>query len=806
MELNNNNKKISYKLAKQSLKESKMRNIFILVTIVLSVSLLSGIIFFSNAIVETEHKELSKRQHVIYEEVTENQIAEIKGDSRISESSEYKAGKSFEVDNYILMPYYKEDSDSKISTLDIVQGEFPKEIDEVLVDKQLMEYMNLKAELGQVLNIEFLDGTVEAFKVSGFLEGNEEISVFNLFLSKEYALNGSQLKEVPFNLAAQIHDAEKMGSDKFLDEIRELGADYGVERKNINENNSFVESLSYDNKEITMTALIGFIILSISIIVIYSIFYISISERTRQFGQLRTVGMTKKQIKKMVRVEGTVLSIVGSVIGISIGAIFAFSMKPEGFNFVNFLVYTIAILFANYITVRVAILKPARIAANISPIEALKVSGYEGNKKKTSKKLYRKLSPLSLSFIAFDGNRKKSAMTLLSLSVAGIAFMCAVTFITSIDEEKFSRQGWFEYGEYVLGLSSNAAQVNKFGYTGLKENNPLNDEIINQIKNIDGINQVMELKNLEVSYTYNNETSDDIAGPFSREEADLMKPYMNSGQLNYDEMVKNKEILIANNDIAKEIFGWKFNVGDKVKLKWYNGEKYVEDEFTIAGDLKNNISNNDKVSMLEYNTGWFLMPEETLEEMMIPGFNLNNRLVISCGDYKNKGANIDNELSTIADNSSLINISTLSDAMEHHKEQYNVIFTTTLGAAIFVIVFSLINLLNTLITNAMARKREFASLRTLGMSKKQVATMIRWDGLYFAIVNIITTVVIGSFSGFILVKIMAHNGLEYMKYEFPLSYLLGYIALVLIVPIVISNIIIKILGKKSLVERLRESE
>ena len=101
----------------------------------------------------------------------------------------------------------------------------------------------------------------------------------------------------------------------------------------------------------------------------------------------------------------------------------------------------------------ISISKPAKIAANISPIEATKLSGYEGNKKKDSKKLYRKLSPISLSFMAARGNGKKSAMTMISLNLAGIVFMCAATFIASIDEEEFSRQGWFQYGEYTLEFS-----------------------------------------------------------------------------------------------------------------------------------------------------------------------------------------------------------------------------------------------------------------------------------------------------------------------------------------------------------------
>ncbi len=804
--MKNNNKKIPYKLAKESLKASKLRNIFMLITIVLSVSLLSGLAFMSSSIKEIADKELAERQHVIYHQVTEEQIVEIKDNSMVKNSSEFKTGKSFEVDNYILRPYYIEANDAPMAKVDIAQGKYPSKINEVLVDKQLMAYMGLEEKLGEIISVTFLNGTTEEFEVTGFLDSGLKTDVFNLYMSKEYALKGSQLSLIPFDLAVQIVDAEKMGSDEFLQVIRQLGEEYGVERKQVNENNAFVDSLSYDTRELSMIILIGIAILLVSVLVIYSIFYISISERTRQFGQLRTLGMTKKQIKKMVRIEGAVLSVIGSIIGITIGAIFAFSMKPQGFNITTFIGYSVAIIIADYITVRISISKPAKIAANISPIEATKLSGYEGNKKKDSKKLYRKLSPISLSFMAARGNGKKSAMTMISLSLAGIVFMCAATFITSIDEEAFSRQGWFEYGEYTLEFSSNAAQVDEFGYTGLKKNNPLNDELITEIEGIPEISNVMELKDLEVAYTYNGESNQqDLAAPFTKEEVELMQSYVKTGQLDYEKMVKNKEVFIAHNEIVKEIFGWEFEVGDKVTLRWYDGEKYVEDEFTIAGDLKKNI-NNPQVSKLAYNAGWFLIPEELLESMMLPDFNLNKRLVISSSDYAASQTVLDEKLSIIADSSPIISISKLSDRIEHDKDQFGLIYSTTLGAAIFVIAFSLINLLNTLITNVMARKREFACFRTLGMSEKQVATMIRGEGIYFAAVNILTTVILGGLSGFIMVKLMAYNGLGYMKYQFPLSYLLGYIIMVVLVPIVISNIAVKNLSKKSLVERLKEIE
>ena len=113
-----------------------------------------------------------------------------------------------------------------------------------------------------------------------------------------------------------------------------------------------------------------------------------------------------------------------------------------------------------------------------------------------------------------------------------------------------------------MEFSSNAAQVDEFGYTGLKKNNPLNDELITKIEGIPEISDVMEIKDLEVAYTYNGERDEqDLAAPFTKEEAELMQSYVKTGQLDYEKMVKNKEVFIAHNEIVKEIFGWEFKVG-----------------------------------------------------------------------------------------------------------------------------------------------------------------------------------------------------------------------------------------------------
>lgn len=803
------NKKTISNLAKSSLKVYKMRNIFTLITIVLSVSFIAGIAFLSSALQETNRRELSLRQQVIYHQVSEEKIERIRNYEQIKESQAFKKGKSFEVQDYILLPYYIESSFSSMLSLNILEGRYPEAFNEILVFEEMLEKMGLETKIGETISISFLDGSTEEFVVVGLTKSEAETDVFPLYFSWEYAQRGSQLKEVGLDLAVQIEGASKMGNEEFLSCIQEIGAQSGVERGNINPNDTFVRSITFNYKDASTFVLISIAILLVSALVIYSIFTISISERTRQFGQLRTIGMTKKQVKKMVRKEGTALSLYGSCIGIIIGAVFSFSMKPKGFQLYIFLFYSVVIMLANYITVQISIAKPAKIAAGISPIDAAKFSGYEtGKGSSTTKGCKRKLSPLSLSMIAARGNSRKSFMTLVSLCLAGIVFMCASTFVSSVNEEKFSRQSWFQFGEYVVDLSPNAIQANEFGETGVKENNPFSSQLISRIEEIDGVKEVFVMKNLILSFTYHETTGEDLAGTFSKEEAVPLAQILKEGNLNYDKMVENKEIIINYNELVKEIYGWEFQLGDTVTLKWYNGEKYVEDTFTVSGILKNtkSLDKDHEMKMLLKNAGWFLLPQELLGEMMIPDFNLNDKLIVNCQGDWNSESDIESELHSLTDKNPLLKLMTLKDQMEHNQMQFNILYVNFMGAALFVIAFSMINLVNTLISNIMARNREYASLGAIGAGRKQIAVMILGEGLYFSAINILVTCSIGSLCGYLMVFLFEWNGLSYMDYAFPYGYMIGYCAAGLLLPLVLSVVSVRLLNQKSLVERLRVAE
>lgn len=808
--LKNNNGAILRKLTARSLRSEKMRNIFIIITVALSAALISGLAGFALAMDKKEEREFAVQPHVIYGDLSSKQVESIKKDERVEDIVRYKRGGSMEVGNYEIRPTYFSDEGKITESIrsNITEGSYPQKINEAVVSKEYMKKIGKEPVIDEEFSVTWLDGSTETYTVTGFNDLESE-SQFYIMLSEEYAENGSQLKDIPYTAAVRIVGAADMDDQTFLNTIRGMGEEYGIPRHQINENSGFVVKIS----NITASTLLAVIavsaaVLFVSVFVIYSIFYISVTGRIRQFGQLRTIGMTSKQIRKTVQYEGIFLSGVGSLIGIAVGTAFAYFVIPNGFSLSNTLITAVLTIIATTLTVMFSVKKPAKIAAAASPIEAAKMND-NGGGTAFSQNRKRKLTPFGLAKISADSNRKKSAMTAVSLGIGGVIFVMGTTLISSYNIEEYSRVGKYHFGDYVLQISDNAVKLSEHGAADIQINNPLTKEIETEIAAFEGVKKVTRYDRLNVQYEYNNYQTSDAAMPFESRYIDAMNKCRAEGEaFDYDRMVRNKEIAICNNDQVQEIYGWKFKIGDTVKLKWYDGYEYREDNFTVAGsfDLGKMMKlNNEDADYLTIGMGWFNIPKDLLKTMFPEEYDPSDGIIVEVEDYKTDTA-VKEFLQKYVDSDPHLILTCFADEVNNGKSNYYLIMGMVWGLSAFVIGFALINLINTLVSNAMSRKKEFAMLCSIGMSGGQLKKMIIGEGLILAAKNIIITSVFGTAAGYVMIQIMREFQATYLHWHFPGWYMLGYIAMVLIVPMLISAVITNILEKKTLVERLREAE
>ena len=799
-----NEKKITKQMislmAKQSLKASRMRNVFVMTTIILASALLTVVLMFGIG-QDTQTKEnVSQIQQVNFYSLSEEQVSSIEKDERISYQVKVKIGTITELEDFDVLPYYISEFSDQIKMGELEEGRLPQKADEVAVQAAQLKRLGVEQKVGSTFTLTFFDGSTETFTVSGILKGSDTAKQFSMVFSKEYADHGSQLADEPYEILAKVQGATSMSKEECKELMYQIGSDAGMERKNIDPVKAFLDSLSPDVQNIMVALLVGGVILLACVLVIYGVFYLSIIGKIRQFGQLRTIGMTKMQIKKLVSREGNLIFIRSIPLGLLIGGIAGYVIMPQGFRLLNTVIVFAIVFVVIYIVTRISILKPAKIAALVSPMEALRYVSQESMKQASNRKTCRTLTPAGMGVMNFSKNRKKAITTLFSLALGGVLFMTAATFMSSFDKVGYSRQTNFADAEFDISISPSAVELNDYGMSGIQNNNPLSEQFEQDILKLDGVERVTGLQEFGVKFDipiHDEYGSDDVIYPLKAEDMGDLDQYLEAGSMDYDKLMSGEYLLMGGNNTAEEIYGWRFDVGDKVILHYFDGSGMAEREVTILGILNSEYQSVNRMN------GWFLMPEAVIHEWV--SYNsLNSSILVTVSPDKEEAIGL--ELEKMVAASPELSMDSLRERIISDEAYINKIFGAISGLSIFIMLFSILSMMNTLITNIVTRKQELAMLESVGMSKKQIYKMILGESFLLVAVTLGITLTLGTLCGFALCNILYNAGAFYIAFRFPLMFTLAYAGVLTVVPLIITLVSINSFSKMTLVERLKGTE
>lgn len=790
-------KKTITKMAKRSLQSGKIRNIFVMVTIILSVSLLTAIFMFGAGAQEEKRRQAAETSHAVFGNLTQEISAKLKEDDRLSYTVEAKQGIPTEMDGYNVIPRYIEELSSEINMGKLNKGKLPKKANEAAVQPEYLEKIGKKAKVGETFEISFYDGTIENFIISGLVSGSKGNKNYTLMVSKDYAVNSPQMNDIPFEMYAKIADGTSMTKSQCKDAIHQIGADAGLEYKYCMPNNSFLDTLSVDWQQVQIAAIVAGVILLACVLVIYGVFYISVVGRIHQFGQMRTIGMTRKQIRKFVKKEGTALFVRAFPIGLFLGGIGGYFIKPQGFSLKNTLIIFAAVTLINYLITMLSVVKPAKIAADISPMEALRYTPQDGMKSASAKKC-RNLSVFGMGVMNYTKNRRKTVLTMLSLALGGVLFMVASTYMSSFDQNLYSRQKAFKNGEFDITISNAAIELDKYGLSGIQNTNPFNKELEEEIRSIDGVKKIYKKKELGAAFDAEayGEYGDDTGVTFmSEKDIDAFTDLLDGSGLDREKLMSGNYVLVQGGNVMEEIYGWRLKQGDEVTFHYFDGSGMAERTLEVLAVAKELLD-----PMQE---GWFYVPETAASEWTTID-NLDKEWIISTETNKETEAGA--ELEKILSQQPLLTMDTLQERRKMDSESCARIFGAITGISIFVIMFSILSMMNTLITNIITRKQELSMLESIGMQKRQVRKMLLSESVMIGVVNLIVTLAAGTTAGWGLCRMLNNAGLDYMIFQFPAVLFTLYAAMLLFVPVIITVVSIQNFSKESLVERLRGAE
>ena len=607
----------------------------------------------------------------------------------------------------------------------------------------------------------------------------------------------------------------------------------------INEDLLRFEGVNLSESTLTMIyGLAGFImaiVLVSSVFVIRNGFAISVTERLKQYGMLSSIGATKKQIKKSVYFEGFILGLIGIPLGIFAG-IFAIYVLVNLVNFIlkdyisnsTLLVYSmswtaVAIsIVVSTITIWLSCKSSARRASKITPIEAIRSSNdikLEAKKIKCPKiitKIFK--TGGEIAYKNLKRSKKKYRTTVVSIIVSVVIFIAISSFI----QYGFKMSGAY-YTElnynYTIYSRSTVSSKDKeeFAKVEAQEKQVFND--ISKFDTIDdySINKSATFK-IKIDDQYKEKLTEygkkvrettesyEIDEEGNRKELDFVA-IISLSQNQYEKYVKKiggtyenykDGAILIDNSINYDSNGKKVQGS---KYTWKKGDIIHGQVGNKDYDVKIVTRTEERPMGVEslYNTNaYFIVSEEfinRLEEHSLPGMYIQSKKVDKLDEQVENYMKENN----ITENTFWIN-----NINEVVKEQNAVILVISIFLYGFITVITLIgitNIFNTITTNMNLRKKEFAMLKSIGMTKKEFNRMIRLESIFYGVKSLVIGIPIGILLSYGIYNIFKDN-ME-MEYVLPIKAIVIAIIFVAIVIGIIMKYSMNKINKQNIIETIR---
>lgn len=793
------------KIANSSLKSNKSKSILIAITIALTTTLLTAIGITCANWAEMNKQitiERSGAFHGIYKrstiddlKVIENNIdLEKFGVSRIIGVSEYE-------DNDLALGYIDENA-KVLSNVKFIEGDMPTKIDDIAIQDGYLKLLGKEAKVGDKIKIQYesrLTGDIKEreFNICGLIEtsdfniGNKSYSGI---ISRELLEKEESASNIEFNAYVVVKGEEKLSGNEIEAKVKSVAQDIGINEYEVKINEDYINATNPDMDVIGGAIAIVIIIILSSALVIYSIFYVSIITKVQEFGKLRAVGATKKQIKGIILREGMLLATISIPIGLLIGyfigdVLIKKLLLMNEYNVGGFsLPIIIGAAVISYFTVFISLLKPMKVASKISPVEAMRYNGDENSKKKTREGYYF-INIKRLTYANLSRNKKRTAITLASLGLSGILFMTMSTVMSSMNAEKMARnhsKGEFSFKltNYTYGEEDEPLATD---YNMVQENNPLGKDFREQLMQIPGVKEIITAGDAWIDYEVpSGEMQRSSIGGFDGEYVKELEENIVEGKIDYESLKKGDSVIYTYPSYAEEDG---IKVGEKINITIYDGSNKFTKEFTVAA--------------ISYVGGEeFLVPDNVLNNLIKTDITSFVDIVVDKDDKEL----VEAKLKSIAEGEAFIKFNSIDDEIEIYEKALTL--TKTLGYSLVIIigVIGFMNLINTMITSIITRKRELGMLQAIGLSNKQLVRMLQIEGLFYTAGTLGITLTLGNIVGYIAFLVFKNSGASYAVYTYPLIPTIILVLSVLIGQLILTYIVSSNFNKESLIDRVRYSE
>lgn len=723
-------------------------------------------------------------------------------------------------------------------------GRLPEAEDEIALDTMVLDRLGIAHELGTPVTIQWMADFVSkevrtsTFTLCGFWEANENSYASMAWVSREFAdqavedIGGPNPETRIGSHSVQVSLYHDKNIEKSMDRIL---ADLGMSGLEYNVNLAYSSEMTRMAAQENLPMYLGMaLVFAAGYLIIYNIFQISVTADIQFYGRLKTLGATKKQIKKLIYAQTGRLCLIGIPIGLLLGYLLGAVLVPVLISFqagsvsASPVIFIGSALFAG-LTVLVSCMRPAKMAGKVSPIDALRYNDTvrigRGRKRR-----HNSASLAALAWSNLGRNRKRTVTVICSLTL-GLTLMSCF----------YAKNASFDMDKYLEGLTIADYQIDEItseaymtGYD--PQSDTLEGELLSLVESMDGLEQMGHLYSHETQIALSEQTIANIEGFYTDDIRASWASYDPAGVEALQEAIGRKQagsVIYGIDGIPLDIYSkeeyWVngsfdeelFDTGEYVLAIGPGVEPGIKEQnmptvsvgsqvdiegrkYTVMAVLNSlqpvtegaveDISQN--VFFLD-----FVMPAKTFQENWPE--NKLRKLYFNVSDDKNGEAQekLDDYFSRAG--MTLPVTSRESMTRQYEKETRS---GAVMGNAVSIVIalVGVLNFVNSMVTAIVSRKKEFAMIQSVGMTKMQLCKLLVFEGLDYVGLTLIVSYICSALSVGIGVRAMIAGG--FTTFRFTLLPLTVCTPLLLILATLIPYLCFKNLEKDSLVERLRATD
>lgn len=819
--------KMTTRVAYCNMRHYKSKNILIGIAIILTTLLLFVIPSIGKDMVEVNFAVINKiypTWHALYRNVDESTVMKLAAHHDVKTYGLRSDAGYMNLEDATVSMMYMDRTGMELYKVKLKEGQLPQKENDIVVSKGILEALGQNGKIGdtitvpyQILKDDGLDYTKEKdFRICGFLADNEsskEQKQYTSLVSEAFLKAEIPVEQVKYRFLLQVNGQKGNTTADYTETIQNIARQFGISEDDMNINKEYLAANYVDPATIPVIVGIMLIVVLAGIITIYSVYYVSMNQRVREFGKLKAIGATKRQLRQIVLREGMGVALFAIPIGLLIGTVAvkvvllqfvehakdsnvliteAYKVVAKGeVQLYYWWIYLLAIA-VTLCTVYLLLMKPMRMAAKVSEIEAMRYQG--GSKRqKSSRKGYQFLNIGRLTKRNLAENKKKSTITIVSMAVTGIFVMMVATVLSCanpMESAKSSIVGQYEISPIV---ESGNKEHPEYEWAEVQKNNPLNEGLKQQIEELDGVERVDVFTALKVSGgPFEEKIGTEFINGVPEEYAEELKKGITEGNVTYEELKSGDKVILD-----RALLHWypDIKVGDKLKLNIHDGDNTFQKEIEVAaiGEYGTGLTN--------YNC--LIMAKEGAEKLTINNSSSYFQ-VIADKDYDEA---LEASLQAIVDGSGRLQMRTWKNEYDTWENAIQMTRGACYAFIIILAAISIMNLINTMINSVHVRKKELGMMQAIGMSDRQLMKMLQLEGIFYTVGTLIISIGVGSLAGYPLFLYAKRTGMfDISTYHYPVTAAIIIILTLFVIQMLLAIFIAKSVRKDSLIERIRFSE